>query len=102
MFEFVTSGVLLTAVSLFGLVGNVVAIIVLSRPSMRGSFSTLLIGEWELSKKDLHSLPPSLFPEIHRVTACIFLGFFSVYCCYTGVRIYRATGQDVAQEMEGK
>ena len=44
MFEFVTSGVLLTAVSLFGLVGNVVAIIVLSRPSMRGSFSTLLIG----------------------------------------------------------
>ena len=45
MFEFVTSGVLLMAVSLFGLAGNVVSIIVLSRPQMKGSFSTLLIGE---------------------------------------------------------
>jgi len=45
LFEFVTEGILLTSVSLFGLVGNMVAIVVLSRPSMRGSFSTLLIGE---------------------------------------------------------
>ncbi len=47
LFEFVVEGVLLTAVSLFGLVGNAVAIVVLSRPPMRGSFSTLLIGEGE-------------------------------------------------------
>ncbi len=45
MFEFLVEGVLLTAVSVFGLVGNVVAIVVLSRPPMRGSFSTLLIGK---------------------------------------------------------
>jgi hypothetical protein len=43
-FGFITEGVLLTAVSLFGLFGNIVAIIVLSRPAMKGSFSTLLIG----------------------------------------------------------
>jgi hypothetical protein len=29
----------------FGLVGNIVAIIVLSRPAMKGSFSSLLIGK---------------------------------------------------------
>lgn len=45
MFEFITEGVLLTAVSIFGLVGNIIAIVVLSRPSMKGSFSTLLIGK---------------------------------------------------------
>ena len=44
MVEFVVEGVLLMVVSVFGLVGNTVSIIVLSRPSMRGSFSTLLIG----------------------------------------------------------
>lgn len=44
-FEFITVGILLTTISVFGLLGNVVAIIVLSRPVMKGSFSTLLIGE---------------------------------------------------------
>ena len=32
-------------ISIFGLMGNVVALIVLSRPSMKGSFSSLLIGK---------------------------------------------------------
>lgn len=44
-FEFVTQGLLLTAVSVFGLAGNIISIIVLSRPPMKGSFSTLLIGK---------------------------------------------------------
>jgi hypothetical protein len=44
-FGFIIEGVLLTAVSVFGLVGNIVAIIVLSRPTMKGSFSSLLIGK---------------------------------------------------------
>lgn len=43
-FEFITVGLLLTVISIFGLVGNIVAIIVLSRPAMKGSFSSLLIG----------------------------------------------------------
>lgn len=54
--EFILEGVLLMAVSLFGLVGNVVAIVVLSRPTMRGSFSTLLIG-----KKTLQEISLCLF-----------------------------------------
>ena len=45
VFEFYTVGVLLTFVSVFGLVGNIVAIIVLSRPVMKGSFASLLIGK---------------------------------------------------------
>ena len=45
MFEFITVGIMLTMVSMFGLAGNVVAIIVLSSPVMRGSFSSLLIGK---------------------------------------------------------
>ena len=45
MFEFITVGIMLTMVSIFGLAGNVVAIIVLSSPVMRGSFSSLLIGK---------------------------------------------------------
>ena len=44
-FEFVTVGLLLTLISVFGLVGNIVAIIILSRPAMKGSFSSLLIGK---------------------------------------------------------
>ena len=45
MFEFITVGIMLTMVSMFGLAGNIVAIIVLSSPVMRGSFSSLLIGK---------------------------------------------------------
>ena len=45
MFEFITVGITLTMVSMFGLAGNIVAIIVLSSPVMRGSFSSLLIGK---------------------------------------------------------
>ncbi len=45
-FEFVTVGLLLTLISIFGLMGNIVAIVVLSRPVMKGSFSSLLIGEY--------------------------------------------------------
>lgn len=55
LYEFVIEGVLLTGVSLFGLIGNIVAIIVLSRPPMRGSFSTLLIGRIFLLYNDISS-----------------------------------------------
>ena len=45
-FEFAVVGVLLTGISIFGLVGNIVAIIVLSNRVMKGSFSSLLIGKF--------------------------------------------------------
>ena len=44
LFEFIV-GLLLTIISVFGLLGNIVAIVVLSRPTMKGSFSSLLIGK---------------------------------------------------------
>lgn len=43
-FEFVVHGVMLCTVGLLGLLGNVVSIIVLSRPQMKSSINTLLIG----------------------------------------------------------
>ncbi len=53
-FEFVVEGILLMAVSLFGLISNVVSIVILSRLPMRGSFSALLIGK----RKKEHPFPP--------------------------------------------
>merc|ERR1712223_1980658 len=44
MFTFIIEGVLLSIVSALGVVGNVVAIFILSKPVMKGSFSSLLIG----------------------------------------------------------
>ena len=44
MFEYVTEGVLLTLVSILGLIGNILSIYVLLRPSVRGVFSTILTG----------------------------------------------------------
>ena len=45
MFTFIIEGVLLSIVSTLGVVGNVVAIFILSKPIMKGSFSSLLIGK---------------------------------------------------------
>ena len=45
LFEFVVPGVLLNFVGLLGLIGNVLSIIVLSRPQMRSSINCILIGE---------------------------------------------------------
>ena len=44
MFEYVTEGVLLTSISVLGFIGNVLAIYVLLRPSVRGVFSKILTG----------------------------------------------------------
>ena len=43
-FEFVVPGVLLNGVGLLGLVGNILSIIVLSRPQMKSSINCILIG----------------------------------------------------------
>ena len=44
-FEFVVPGVLLNSVGLMGLLGNLLSIIVLSRPQMKSSINCILIGE---------------------------------------------------------
>ena len=43
-FEFIVPGVLLNGVGLLGLVGNILSIIVLSRPQMKSSINCILIG----------------------------------------------------------
>ena len=43
-FEFVVHGVLLCVVGLMGLIGNFISIIILSRPQMKSSINTILIG----------------------------------------------------------
>ncbi len=42
--EFYVDGVILTSVSVFGLVGTLLSIRVLLRPHLRTSFSNLLVG----------------------------------------------------------
>ena len=44
VFEFFVHGVLLNAVGLLGLVGNLLSIFILSRPQMKGSTNCILIG----------------------------------------------------------
>lgn len=44
LFEFITNGILLNLVGLFGLFGNVISMIILSRPQMKSSINYLLIG----------------------------------------------------------
>lgn len=44
LFEFITNGVLLNLVGLLGLFGNIISMIILSRPQMKSSINYLLIG----------------------------------------------------------
>jgi hypothetical protein len=44
LFEFVVPGVLLNTIGLLGLVGNIIAVVVLSRPQMKSSINVILIG----------------------------------------------------------
>ena len=44
-FDFVIPGIFLNFVGLLGLLGNVLSIIVLSRPQMRSSINCILIGK---------------------------------------------------------
>ena len=43
-FEFAVHGVLLFSVGALGLIGNLLSVIILSRPQMKSSINTLLIG----------------------------------------------------------
>ena len=57
MFEYVTEGVLLTSISILGLIGNIMAMYVLLRPSLRGIFSNILTGLASFDALFLATLP---------------------------------------------
>ena len=45
-FDFWVRGVFITIVGLFGVIGNIVAIYILSRPVMKSCISYILIGKY--------------------------------------------------------
>ena len=49
-FEFAIGGVMVTMASLFGLIGNILAMIVLSKPAMKSKFNYILIGKLKICK----------------------------------------------------
>lgn len=66
IFEFIIPGVLLNTIGLLGLVGNLISIIVLSRPQMKSSINCILIGL-------------ATFDSILIVTSILMFGFPAVY-----------------------
>ncbi|KAK0081602.1 hypothetical protein PV325_011873 [Microctonus aethiopoides] len=80
LFEFITNGILLNVVGIFGLFGNIISMIILSRPQMKSSINYLLIG---LARCDtiliitavlLHGLP-----AIYAYTGLLFTYKFETY-----------------------
>lgn len=80
LFEFITNGILLNVVGLFGIFGNVISMIILSRPQMRSSINYLLIG---LAKCDTVLIITStlLFglPGIYPYTGYMFDYYHIIY-----------------------
>ena len=91
MFEYVTEGVLLTSISVLGLIGNILAMYVLLRPSLRGIFSNILTGLASFDALFLATLPftfglPILSPY-YRASYLYFPIFsksfiYLLYCTY--------------------
>lgn len=80
LFEFVTYGVLLNAVGALGILGNVISMIILSRPQMKSSINYLLIG---LARCDTVLIVTSVLlfglPVIYPSTGRLFAYYFHVY-----------------------
>lgn len=79
LFQFVTEGVVLNCVGLLGLFGNLISMIILSRPQMRSSINYLLIG---LARCDTVLIVTSILlfglPAIHAYTGMLFTYQFKV------------------------
>ncbi|XP_063973983.1 FMRFamide receptor isoform X2 [Diachasmimorpha longicaudata] len=80
LFEFITNGILLNLVGLFGLFGNIISMIILSRPQMKSSINYLLIG---LARCDTVLIIASVLihglPAIYAYTGLLFDYKFGVF-----------------------
>lgn len=80
LFEFVAYGVLLNVIGVFGILGNVISMIILSRPQMKSSINYLLIG---LARCDTVLIVTSIIlfglPVIYPTTNRLFVYYFKVY-----------------------
>ena len=79
LYEFVTNGVLLNAIGILGIFGNIISMIILSRPQMRSSINYLLIG---LATCDTMLIITSVLlfgiPAIYKYTGYLFVYYFKV------------------------
>ncbi|XP_054271095.1 FMRFamide receptor [Macrosteles quadrilineatus] len=79
-FEFIAYGVLLNLIGVMGIIGNVISMIILSRPQMRSSINYLLIG---LARCDTVLIVTSIFlfgiPAIYQYTRTDILYNYEFY-----------------------
>lgn len=79
-FRFITNGLGINIIGLFGVLGNIISMIILSRPQMRSSINYLLIG---LARIDTVLIITSMLlfglPGIHPYTGCMFNYYYIVY-----------------------
>jgi hypothetical protein len=79
LYVFVTIGVLLNAIGILGIFGNIISMIILSRPQMRSSINYLLIG---LATCDTVLIITSVLlfgiPAIYKYTGYLFMYYFKV------------------------
>ncbi|KAL5240400.1 hypothetical protein ACI65C_007810 [Semiaphis heraclei] len=80
LFEFITYGVMLNVIGVFGILGNVISMVILSRPQMKSSINYLLIG---LARCDTVLIITSMLlfglPVIYPATGHLFNYYFKVY-----------------------
>lgn len=80
LYRFIVNGVLLNLVGLLGIVGNIISMIILSRPQMRSSINYLLIG---LARVDTLLIITSILlfglPGIYPYTGYMFSYYYNVY-----------------------
>lgn len=79
-FEFWTNGVMLNLVGVLGIFGNIISMIILSRPQMKSSINYLLIG---LARCDTVLILTSVLlfgiPAIYPYTGHLFIYYYNVY-----------------------
>lgn len=79
VFKFITNGILINLFGFFGILGNIVSMIILSRPQMRSSINYLLIG---LSRVDTVLIITSILvfglTEIYPYTGYMFNYFYNI------------------------
>jgi 7 transmembrane receptor (rhodopsin family) len=80
LFEFWTNGILLNIVGVFGIFGNILSMIILSRPQMRSSINYLLIG---LARCDIVLILTSILlfgvPAIYPYTGYLRFYYMRLY-----------------------
>ncbi|RZB39419.1 FMRFamide receptor, partial [Asbolus verrucosus] len=80
LYRFITNGLLLNIIGILGILGNIISMIILSRPQMRSSINYLLIG---LARIDTVLIITSILlfglPGIYPYSGLLFTYYYVVY-----------------------